>query len=66
MYGFESLGLIMGALVIVFALHMRSKPADRKTYGVLILVFSLVSFIGMGGFLIGAILGFVGGVLAIA
>ena len=65
MYGLESLGLVVGALVIIFALLMRSKPADRKTYGVLILVFSLISLVGMGGFFIGAILGIVGGVLAL-
>jgi hypothetical protein len=66
MYGFELLELIMGALVIVFALLMRSKPADRKTYGLLIIVFSLASFVGMGGFFIGAILDFIGGVLALS
>jgi hypothetical protein len=32
---------------------------------VLILVFSILSFIGLGGFVVGAILGIVGGVLAL-
>jgi len=45
MYGLESLGLILGVLVIVFALLLKSRPKDRKTYGALILVFSLVSFL---------------------
>jgi len=66
MYGLESVGIITGILVIVFAILMRSRPADRKTYGVLILAFSLVSLVGMGGFFIGAIIGLVGGVLALA
>lgn len=65
MYGLETLGLVVGILVIAFALLMRSKPQGRKTYGVLILVFSIISFVGMGGFFIGAILGLVGGVLAL-
>ena len=65
MYGLESFGIIIGILVIVFAILMRSRPADRKTYGVLIIAFSLVSFVGMGGFFIGAIIGLIGGALAL-
>ena len=65
MYGLESIGIVTGILVIVFAILMKSKPSDRKTYGALILAFSLVSLIGMGGFFIGAIIGLVGGVLAL-
>jgi hypothetical protein len=65
MYGLEAFGLIMGVLVIVFAFLMRSNPPQRKTYGVLVLVFSLISLVGMGGFFIGAILGLIGGVLAL-
>jgi hypothetical protein len=66
MYGLESVGIITGILVIVFAVLMKSKPTDRKKYGVLILVFSLISFVGMGGFFIGAIIGLIGGVLALS
>ncbi|HVB12082.1 MAG TPA: DUF6114 domain-containing protein [Nitrososphaerales archaeon] len=65
MYGLESVGIITGILVIVFAILMKSKPAERKNYGVLILAFSLVSLVGMGGFFIGAIIGLIGGVLAL-
>jgi hypothetical protein len=65
MYGLESVGIITGILVTVFALLMRSRPADRKTYGVLILVFSLLSLVGMGGFFVGALLGLIGAVLAL-
>lgn len=65
MYGLQSFGIITGVLVIVFALLMRSRSPDSKIYGVLILAFSLVSLIGMGGFFIGALLGVIGGVLAL-
>lgn len=65
MYGFESLGLIVGIIVIVLAVFMRSKSSERKAYGTLILVFSLVSIAGMGGFFIGALLGIIGGLLAL-
>ena len=62
--GLELVGIVAGILVIVFAALMKSRPADSKTYGILVIVFSLVSFAGMGGFFIGAIVGLVGGVLA--
>lgn len=66
MYGFEAVGIITGILIIVFAALMKSRPSERKTYGILILAFSLVSLVGMGGFFIGAVLGLIGGVLALA
>ena len=62
---FATIGAISGVLVVLFAILMRVKPADRRTYGTLILVFSVLSFAGMGGFIVGAILGIVGGVLAL-
>jgi len=65
MYGLEAVGIITGILAIIFALMMRSRPADRKTYGVLILAFSLLSLVGMGSFFIGALPGLIGGVLAL-
>jgi hypothetical protein len=65
MYGLEFLGIIAGTLVVVFSISMHSKPADRKLFGVLVLAFSLLSLTGMGGFFVGAILGLVGGVLAL-
>lgn len=65
MAGYELLGLISGVLVLAFALLMRSKPENTKTYGIVVLVFSIVSFVGTGGFFIGAILGIIGGILAL-
>lgn len=65
MTGAEVLGLIAGLAVLTFALLMRSKPENTKTYGTLVLVFSIVSFAGTGGFFIGAILGIIGGILAL-
>ncbi len=65
MYGLEAVGLIAGVLMIVFAALMRSRPANKKTYGALILAFSLISLVGMGGFFIGAIIGLIGGILAL-
>ncbi len=67
--GFFSLvlvfGLVSGVVVLVGAFMLRSRPREAATWGVLILVFSLVSLVGMGGFFIGAVLGLVGGILAL-
>lgn len=63
---FATIGAVSGVLIVVFAILLRIKPVDRRTYGTLILIFSIVSFAGMGGFIIGAILGIVGGVLALS
>ena len=56
-------GLVCGAIVLVSATMLLAKVGQRRTWGILILVFSVLSFIGLGGFVIGAILGIVGGVL---
>jgi len=65
MMGF--LGLIFGAIVIISALMLNSKPQEHTTWGTLILIFSVISIFGsaMGGFGIGLILGIIGGILAI-
>jgi hypothetical protein len=57
--------LVSGVVVLASAVLLRSNPSQRKTWGVLILVFSILSFVGLGGFVAGAILGIVGGVMAL-
>ncbi len=61
------LGLIFGAIVIISAIMLNSRPQEHSTWGTLILIFSVLSIFGsaMGGFGIGLILGIIGGVLAI-
>jgi hypothetical protein len=60
-----AIGLIAGLVVLVGALRLKSSPQSAKKWGVLILVFSLVSFVGGGGAIIGLILGLIGGIMAI-
>ncbi len=59
-------GLISGIIVLVSAFMLKSKPAESTTWGILIIVFSIFSFFGMGGFVIGAILGIIGGAFALS
>ena len=58
-------GLVCGAIVLVSATMLLAKVGTRRTWGILILVFSVLSFVGLGGFIIGAILGIAGGVLTL-
>ncbi len=59
------IGIASGAVIIVGALSMYSNPQLSQLWGALILIFSLVSLLGLGGFIVGALMGIVGGILAI-
>ncbi len=63
---FSFVALVAGVLVIVGAVMLNARPAEHLTWGVIVLVFSVISFVGMGGFVIGALLGIVGGALALS
>ncbi len=64
---FGILGLIFGAIVVISAIMLNSKPQEHATWGTLIVLFSVLSIFGgaMGGFGVGLILGLIGGVLAL-
>jgi hypothetical protein len=61
-----SVGLIFGMLVLIGALMLHTKPLNKKAWGVLIILFSLPSVIIGGGFIVGFILGIIGGKLALS
>ncbi|MFC1506743.1 hypothetical protein ACFLQ6_06700 [Thermoproteota archaeon] len=73
--GMWILELISGIIVLISAIMLKIRPGEategiRKCctfWGTIILIFSIVSLFGgsIGGFLIGAILGIVGGTLAL-
>jgi MFS family permease len=58
-------GLISGVMVLASAVMVRLRPDHRETWGILMLVFSLLSFISLGGFILGALLGIVGGIMTL-
>jgi hypothetical protein len=64
-YTLSSVGLILSLLVLFATLMLRNKPANKKVWGTLIIVLSVPSVIMGGGFIVGFILGIVGGVKAI-
>ncbi len=68
-YGFFAavsiVSLVCGIIVLVGAIMLSIYPQDRMIWGAVILVFSAISFVGMGGYFVGAILGIIGAVLAL-
>lgn len=66
MVAFMLAGLLSGAIVITGALMLNAHPSQYNTWSIIILVFSIISFLGMGGFLIGAVLEIAGGALALS
>jgi hypothetical protein len=62
LYNLTAIGLIAGVLVSLGAILLHYKPLHKKVWGVLIVVFSIPSVLTGGGFIIGFILGIIGGV----
>ena len=58
-------GVIFGTIVLFGALLHHFKPQYKKTSGIVIIVFSIPSIIMGGGFIIGFILGILGGKMAL-
>ncbi len=63
---FGLLGIVWGIIIIYGAMQLRSNPSQHVTWGIIIIVFSFISWIGaFGGFFFGFILALVGGILAL-
>jgi len=61
-----AVGLIFGVLVVLGAILLHTEPANKKAWGIIVLVFSIPSVITGGGFIIGFILGIIGGESALS
>jgi len=55
-----------GVIIIAVSVMMYKTPSQNRIWGVFVIVFSAMSILEMGGFLIGGILGIIGGIMAIA
>ena len=58
-------GLVSGLVVLISGIMVRVRPDQSGAFGVLILIFSVLSFFGSGGFIIGAALGILGGAMTL-
>jgi hypothetical protein len=59
--GISMVAVICGVIVIIGAIMLRAQTHQHIPWALLIIAFSAVSFVGMGGYFIGAILGIIGG-----
>jgi hypothetical protein len=64
--GFSVLGLVCGVIVVIGSFLLNLRPLEHVSWGVIVLVFSAVSLVSMGGWFVGAALGIAGGAFAIA
>jgi len=62
---FSAVGIVSGAVIPIAAYMLYNNPAQARLWGTVVLVFSITSLLSMGGFLVGALLGLVGGILAL-
>lgn len=58
-------GILSGLLLMVLGFAVWAKPEWHVEFGAGILVFSFLGWFGGGGFLLGSVLAFIGGILAI-
>ena len=58
-------GVASGIVIIFCASLIYLKPQKNQIWGVAIIIFSLIALIGMGGFVLGTVLGLIGGILAL-
>jgi hypothetical protein len=65
LYRLTVVGLICGIFVLLGAILLHNKPANKRAWGIMIIIFSIPSIITGGGLIIGFILGIVGGVFAL-
>jgi hypothetical protein len=57
--------LVCGVVVVFSSFVLRLHAKEHAIWGVVIIVFSAISFVGMGGYFVGAIFGIIGGALAL-
>ncbi len=65
LYSLTAMGLIFSVLVVLGAILLNRNPKHAAAWGIVIIVFSLASVITGGGFIIGFILGIIGGAFAL-
>jgi hypothetical protein len=59
------ISIVTGVILIIGGYSIYKSPESEGKWGIAILVTSIVSLFGMGGFLIGSILGIIGGITAL-
>ena len=64
--GISAVGLVCGVIVLIGAILLKVDAHKSTIWAITIIVFSIISFVGMGGYFIGAILSIVGGAFVLS
>lgn len=64
-YAMSVVGFASGLVILIGSVMAYSRPDSTLPWSVLILVFSIISLVAMGGFFVGALLGFVAGIVGL-
>jgi len=64
--GISLVGVICGVIVLMGGVMLKVQPEQRVIWAIVIIIFSATSFVGMGGYFIGAIMGIVGGAFVLS
>ncbi|MEM4969366.1 MAG: DUF6114 domain-containing protein [Nitrososphaerota archaeon] len=62
---FVTLTLVSGVIILLGGYMAYIRPQNIQFWGILVIIFSVLSLLGGGGFVVGAILGLVSGILAL-
>jgi hypothetical protein len=62
---FFLIGLFSGGIVFASSILLKIRAKDRFLYGSLIIIFSVLSIFSGGGFIVGALLGLLSGIVAV-
>lgn len=63
---FLAIPIVAGILVLMGAIMLNARPRQNTLWGIIIVIFSIVGFTGMGLSFLGSILGIIGGAIAIS
>jgi len=63
---FLSIPIVAGILVLIGAIMLNFQPQQSTLWGIIIVIFSIVGFTGMGLSFLGSILGIIGAALALS
>ncbi|MFL6408602.1 MAG: hypothetical protein ACJ71F_16240 [Nitrososphaeraceae archaeon] len=63
---FSSIVLISGIVVIIGAILLSKRPQEATICGIIVLVFSIVSLVGMRLSILGSIIRMIGGVIVLS
>lgn len=64
--GISVVALVCGVIILIGAIMLKVDPHQSTIWAIVVIIFSVVSFVGMGGYFIGAVLGVVGGAFVLA